>query len=95
MGYREGGNFAGVVRGLTVFFGLPDVEELGVAGGGDGEVMLSGGAAEGGADVFLGVGELGEGNFERGAFFELVDVLEKLRDDEFVLAVAPLGDVGL
>ena len=49
--------------GLVACVGLPDVEELAVAGGGDGEPLLGGGAAEGGADVFLAVGELRQGDF--------------------------------
>ena len=39
--------------------GFPDEQELAIAGGGDGELALGGGAAEGGADVFFGVGQLG------------------------------------
>ena len=75
--------------------GLPDVEELVIAGGGDGDFLLAGGAAEGGADVFFGVGEFGEGDFECGAFGEVLDIVEQLGDDLFVFAVAAFGDVGL
>ena len=47
--------------------GLPDEEEVFVAGGGNVELSLGGGAAEGGADVFFGIREVDEGDFEGGA----------------------------
>ena len=62
-------------RDLVAVAGLPDVEEVGVAGGSDRELLLGGGAAEGGADIFLAVGELVEGDLERRAGLELGDVL--------------------
>ena len=45
---------------LAALVGLPDEEELLVAGGGELELVLPGGFAEGCADIFLGVGEFGE-----------------------------------
>jgi hypothetical protein len=56
---------------------------------------LGGGAAERGANVLLGVREIGERYLQRGANFKLLDVTEQLRDDLLVLPVAPLGNVCL
>jgi len=77
------------------FVGLPDEKEVAVAGGRDGELLLGGGAAEGGADVFFGVGELEQGDFEHRTGAELGDVA-KQQDDHFLMfAVAALGNVDL
>jgi len=56
---------------------------------------FAGGAVEGRADFFLGEGEIGEGDFEGAAFFELLEIVEDGGDDLLVLAIAGIGDVGL
>ena len=92
----RGEGSGGLGRGLADgFVGLPDVEEVGVAGSGDGELALGSSAAEGGADVFFGVGQLGQRDFQSGTGIELCDVAEQLRDDEFVLPITALGHFGL
>lgn len=74
---------------------VPDVEEGGIGGGGYFAAGFAGGAVEGGADFFLGGGEAREGDFEGGAGLQLIEIVEDGGDDEFVFAVASLGDVGL
>jgi hypothetical protein len=80
---------------LGAFVGLPDVEELLVAGGGEVDSALTSGAAEGGPDIFFGVRQFGERDLQGRAWSEPAYVLEKLRDDLFVLAIAALGYVDL
>jgi hypothetical protein len=74
---------------------VPDVEERGVGGRGHAASGFAGGAIEGRANFFLGGCEAGEGDFERGTGLQLVKVVEDGGDDDLVLAVASLGDVGL
>jgi hypothetical protein len=83
------------LRAGAIFFGLPYIEEVFVAGGGDIDFLLSGGAAEGGTDVFLAVGEFRDGDFQRCAGLQLTDVIEERGEDGFVLAIPALGDVRL
>jgi hypothetical protein len=87
---------AGCRERLTDWFvGFPDEEEVAVAGGRDGELLLGGGSAEGGANVLFGVGELREGDFERRTSVELGDVAEQLGDYFLMLTVAALRDIHL
>lgn len=74
---------------------LPYVEVVFVAGGGHFQSLGVGGAIQSGSDVFLGVGQGGEGNLERGAGHELVDVAQQSRHDPLVLSIPALRHIQL
>ena len=85
----------GLLPACLRFADVPDVQEIGVGGGGDMAMGFAGGAVEGRADFFLGEGEFGEGNLKGAAVFELLEILEDGGDDLLVLAGAGIGDLGL
>jgi len=74
---------------------LPYVEVVCVAGGGHFQSLCVRGAIQSGANVFLGVGQGGEWNLERGAGAQLIDVAQQPRDNPLMLSIPTLGDVQL
>src|SRR5437763_10153591 len=58
--------------GRTMLFDIPDVEELGVAGGGDGTPILARGAVQRRTDLGLPFRQFAQGHFESGAVGEPV-----------------------
>jgi len=78
-----------------VLVGLPDVEKLIVAGGGQVNATLPGSAAESGANVLFGIRKLRERNFESRAWLELRYVSQKPGNDLLVLAISSFRDIDL
>ena len=74
---------------------LPNIKVFGVAGRSHFNSLLPRGAIERGANVFLGIGQVGEGNLESRAEFQPINILQQLRDDLLVLAVPAFGNINL
>jgi len=74
---------------------LPYVQELCIARCRHLDAFLMRGAVQRGADVFLRIGQRGQGNFQGSSRLQAIDVRQQARDDAFMLAITAFWDIVL
>lgn len=72
---------------------LPQIKEFVIAGGGDLQFLLLGGAQDGGSDVRYGSLKTGQGNPDRASVRELFEILQDLDDQLMVFPLAAVRQI--
>src|SRR5579863_10738400 len=81
------------MRRLGGFGYVPNVQKVLIRGGGNVEVGVSSSAVQSGANVFLGVPEVGQGHSEGGSILELAKVAQNHGNNFFVFPGARMRNV--